>query len=36
MDRTGNPVPIVKIALQLEVLDHGNTGRCGDTTGKKE
>jgi hypothetical protein len=36
MVRTGNPVPTVKIVLQVEVLDHDKTGRCGDTTGGKE
>jgi hypothetical protein len=36
MVRTGNLVPGPGFAIQGEALDHGNTGRCGDTTGRKE
>jgi hypothetical protein len=36
MVRAGNLVPGPEVAIQVEALDHGNTGMCGDTTGKKE
>jgi hypothetical protein len=36
MVRTGNLVPAPEVATQVEAPDHGNTGRCGGTTGEKQ